>query len=216
MAFGPIGRALSMPGGRTIRPPSTVCAWASGHGPISTCCTASRSERLAEEFGIPGQSDENLNALACFWHDLPAWPDVVGGLARLKRRYLIAPLSNGHVALLVSLSKSLGLPWDTVFGADLFRHYKPDPETYLGAAALFGCAPNEAMMVAAHPSRPRRGGALWSAHLPCVAPARIRRAPDRRARAGGGNFRPDGRRRRRTGGLALGLSGKGRVRMAWV
>ncbi len=109
-------------------------------------------ERLAPRFGIPGQSDENLNTLARFWHELPAWPDVVGGLTRLKTRYMIAPLSNGHVALLVSLSKSLGLPWDMVFGADLFRHYKPDPETYLGAAALFGCAPNEAMMVAAHPS----------------------------------------------------------------
>ena len=109
-------------------------------------------ERLAPRFGIPAQSDEKLNALARFWHDLPAWPDVVGGLSRLKPRYMIAPLSNGHVALLVSLSKSLGLPWDMVFGADLFRHYKPDPETYLGAAALFGCAPNEAMMVAAHPS----------------------------------------------------------------
>ena len=109
-------------------------------------------ERLAPRFGIPAQSDENLNALARFWHDLPAWPDVVGGLARLKPRYLIAPLSNGHVALLVSLSKSLGLPWDMVFGADLFRHYKPDPETYLGAAALFGCAPSETMMVAARPS----------------------------------------------------------------
>src|SRR5271166_6635344 len=63
-----------------------------------------------------------------------------------------APLSNGHVALLVSMSKSLGLPWDMIFGADLFRHYKPDPETYLGAAALFGCSPGEVIMVASHPS----------------------------------------------------------------
>jgi 2-haloacid dehalogenase len=93
-----------------------------------------------------------LNTLARFWHELPAWPDVVGGLRRLKPRYLIAPLSNGHVALLVSMSKSLGLPWDMIFGADLFRHYKPDPETYLGAATLFGCAPGEVIMVASHPS----------------------------------------------------------------
>jgi 2-haloacid dehalogenase len=66
---------------------------------------------------------------------------VVGGLCQLKPRYLIAPLSNGHVALIVSLSKSLELPWDMIFGADLFRHYKPDPETYLGAAALFAVSP---------------------------------------------------------------------------
>ena len=109
-------------------------------------------ERLAPKFGVPAQSEENLNTLARFWHDLPAWPDVVGGLARLKVRYMVAPLSNGHVALLVSLSKSLGLPWDMVFGADLFRHYKPDPETYLGAASLFGCAASEVIMVASHPS----------------------------------------------------------------
>jgi 2-haloacid dehalogenase len=98
-------------------------------------------ERLAPKFGVPAQDDEGLNALARSWHELPAWPDVVGGLDRLKPRYMIAPLSNGHVALLVTMSKSLGLAWDTIFGADLFRHYKPDPETYLGAAALFGCAP---------------------------------------------------------------------------
>jgi 2-haloacid dehalogenase len=109
-------------------------------------------ERLAPKFGVPAQDGEGLNALARFWHELPAWPDVVGGLHRLKPRYMIAPLSNGHVALLVSMSKSLGLPWDMIFGADLFRHYKPDPETYLGAAALFGCAPGEVIMVASHPS----------------------------------------------------------------
>jgi hypothetical protein len=28
---------------------------------------------------------------------------------------MIAPLSNGHVALLVSMSKLLGLPWDMIF-----------------------------------------------------------------------------------------------------
>ena len=109
-------------------------------------------QRLAPKFGVPVQDDESLNALARFWDELPAWPDVVGGLHQLKPRYIIAPLSNGHVALLVSMSKSLGLPWDMIFGADLFRHYKPDPETYLGAAALLGCAPGEVMMVAAHPS----------------------------------------------------------------
>ena len=85
--------------------------------------------RLAPKFGVPAQDDEGLNALARFWHELPAWPDVVGVLYQLKPRYMITPLSNGHVALLVSMSKSLGLPWDMIFGADLFWHYKPDPET---------------------------------------------------------------------------------------
>jgi len=69
-------------------------------------------ERLAPKFGVPAQDDEGLTTLARFWHALPAWLDVVGGLSRLKPLYMIAPLSNGHVALLVSMSKSLGLPWD--------------------------------------------------------------------------------------------------------
>jgi 2-haloalkanoic acid dehalogenase type II len=152
VAFGPIGRRLSMRGGWTTRAPLTAFAGASGRGRISTCCTASRSNVWRQKFHVPAQDDEGLNALARFWHELPAWADVVGGLYQLKPRYMIAPLSNGHVALLVSMSKSLGLPWDMIFGADLFRHYKPDPETYLGAAALFGCAPGEVIMVASHPS----------------------------------------------------------------
>ena len=86
------------------------------------------------------------------WHDLPPWPDSVEGLQRLRTRYVVAPLSNGHVALLVRLARATGITWDTVFGADIFRHYKPDPETYLGAAALLECKPGEVMLVACHPS----------------------------------------------------------------
>ena len=74
----------------------------------------------------------------------------VAGLTRLKAHYVIAPLSNGNVALLVDLAKHAGLPWDMVFATELFRHYKPDPETYLGAVALLGLAPGEVMMAAAH------------------------------------------------------------------
>jgi len=48
------------------------------------------------------------------------------------------------------MAKFAGLPWDTVLGADLFHHYKPDPEVYLGAAALLDLAPAQVMMVAAH------------------------------------------------------------------
>ena len=204
-----------MRGGWTIRPPLIAFAGVSGPGRISTCCTASPSnvwrrnsaQRLAPKFGVPAQDDEGLNALARFWHELPAWPDVVGGLYRLKPRYMIAPLSNGHVALLVSMSKSLGLPWDMIFGADLFRHYKPDPETYLGAAALFGCAPGEVIMVASHPSD-LAGAARYGLRTCLRVPeARIRRGPDRGARADARNFRADGRRRRRTGGVAGALSG---------
>jgi 2-haloacid dehalogenase len=84
------------------------------------------------------------------WHRLRPWPDSVKGLTRLKRRFVIGTLSNGNVALLVDMAKHGGLPWDCVLSAELFHHYKPDPEAYLGAAAVLGLAPREVMLVAAH------------------------------------------------------------------
>jgi 2-haloacid dehalogenase len=109
-------------------------------------------EILAPRFGASGLDGDALDELVLMWHELPPWPDSVQGLRRLRARYVIAPLSNGHVALLVRLAKTAGITWDAVFGADVFRHYKPDPETYLGAVALLGCEPSEVMLVAAHAS----------------------------------------------------------------
>ena len=109
-------------------------------------------EILAPKFGASGLDGHALDELVRMWHELPPWPDSVEGLRRLRTRYVIAPLSNGHVALLVRLAKAAGITWDAVFGADVFRHYKPDPDTYLGAAALLGCEPSEVMLVAAHGS----------------------------------------------------------------
>jgi 2-haloacid dehalogenase len=109
-------------------------------------------EVLAPKFGASGLDGAALDELVLMWHELPPWPDSVEGLHRLRSHYVIAPLSNGHVALLVRMAKAAGITWDTVFGADVFRHYKPDPETYLGAASLLGCEPSEVLMVAAHAS----------------------------------------------------------------
>jgi 2-haloacid dehalogenase len=89
----------------------------------------------------------DLNAA---WHRLAPWPDTVPGLKRLKRRYVIGTLSNGNVALLVDLARRGGLPWDCILSAELFGHYKPDPEVYLGAVQLLGLKPREVMLVAAH------------------------------------------------------------------
>lgn len=86
------------------------------------------------------------------WHRLAPWPDSVPGLLRLKQRFLIATLSNGNVSLLTNMAKSAGLPWDCVISAELFGHYKPDPEAYLGCARLLDVAPEELMLVATHPS----------------------------------------------------------------
>jgi 2-haloacid dehalogenase len=102
------------------------------------------------------------------WHRLQPWPDSVAGLTALKARYTITTLSNGHVALLLNMAKHAALPWDTVLSAELFGHYKPDPEVYLGAARLLGLAPAQVMMVACHPSDLRAAAAcgLRTAYVP--------------------------------------------------
>src|SRR6201987_2407170 len=113
---------------------------------------AETMRQLAPEFGLPALNDDTPGPLAKIWHKLPAWPDPVEGMARLRANYLVAPLSNGHVALVMSLARGAGITFDTVFGADVFRQYKPDPKTYLGAVSLLGCAPGEVLFVASHPS----------------------------------------------------------------
>jgi 2-haloacid dehalogenase len=107
-------------------------------------------EQLVARFAIQGLTESDLAHINRGWHRLRPWPDSVAGLTRLKARYVIAPLSNGNVALLVNMARSACLPWDFVCGADLFGRYKPAPETYLGAARLLGLAPAEVMMAAAH------------------------------------------------------------------
>lgn len=107
-------------------------------------------ERLVAEFGITGLSEADLDHINRGWHRLHPWADALPGLKRLSRRFVIGPLSNGNVALLVNMAKSAGLPWDMVCSTELFRRYKPDPATYLGAAALLGLRPDQVMMAAAH------------------------------------------------------------------
>ena len=84
------------------------------------------------------------------WHRLPAWPDAVEGLARLRRRYVLTTLSNGGFALLTHLVKAANLPFDCVLSAELARAYKPDPRPYRTAAALLDVPPERVLMVAAH------------------------------------------------------------------
>ena len=107
-------------------------------------------ERLVSDFGLTGLDETELAWLNECWHRLDPWPDSVAGLQRLRQRYIVAALSNGNVALLVNMAKRAGLPWDFIASAELFRCYKPDPRTYLGAAGLLGLAPAEVMLVAAH------------------------------------------------------------------
>jgi 2-haloacid dehalogenase len=105
---------------------------------------------LIQQFGIRGLTEEEIDHFNRAWHRLWPWPDSVGGLHRLSRGYIVSTLSNGNVSLLTNMAKYAGLPWDCILSAELFGHYKPDPEVYLGAARLLGPAPSQVMMVAAH------------------------------------------------------------------
>ena len=107
-------------------------------------------EPLAARLGIVGLTSSDFDYLTRGWHNLNPWPDSVSGLTRLKAKFVIGPLSNGNVALLVNMAKHAGLPWDVVLSAEIFGHYKPDLEVYLGAARILGLAPQEVMLVAAH------------------------------------------------------------------
>jgi 2-haloacid dehalogenase len=107
-------------------------------------------ETLVHTHGITGLSDDDLHHMTLGWHRLHPWQDSVAGLTRLKTSYVISPLSNGNVALLTNMAKFAGLPWDLIMSAELFEHYKPDPQAYLGAAELLNLKPAQVMMVAAH------------------------------------------------------------------
>jgi 2-haloacid dehalogenase len=109
-------------------------------------------EKILSDFGVTGLSEEQIEHLNLVWHRLDPWPDAIAGLTRLKRKFILATLSNGNVALLVNMAKRAGLPWDAILGAEVARHYKPQPEAYLRTADLLGLAPDQCMMVAAHNS----------------------------------------------------------------
>jgi 2-haloacid dehalogenase len=110
-------------------------------------------DALCEQFGIADALDEEARRWCVDrWHHLRPWPDTLAGLTRLRARYILATLSNGNVRLLVDLAKNAPLPVDTIFSAEIFRHYKPDPQTYLGAVELLATTPERVMLVAAHNS----------------------------------------------------------------
>ncbi|MGH6725721.1 MAG: HAD-IA family hydrolase, partial [Pseudolabrys sp.] len=107
-------------------------------------------QRLLPRFGLQNLSDEVLDDLTFVWHRLDAWPDVPAALARLKRKFWLAPVSNGNISLMVDLARRNNFPWDAILGAEIARDFKPKPGVYLAACAAFDLAPAHCMMVAAH------------------------------------------------------------------
>jgi 2-haloacid dehalogenase len=124
----------------------------SGHRPWTILDVLHRESlaKLIGRYAIAGLTDAEIDHVNRAWHRLDPWPDVVEGLTRLKRRMIIAPCSNGNIALMVNMAKRAGLPWDCILGAETARTYKPMPEAYLAACRHLGLPPAEVMLVAAH------------------------------------------------------------------
>ena len=125
-------------------------------------------DKILVDFAITGLSESEIDTLNHAWHRLRPWPDSVSGLTRLKKRFIIAPLSNGNIALMTNLAKYGGLPWDCILGAELARHYKPDREVYQSAADFLDLKLDQVMMVAAHLGdlRAAQGVGLRTAFVP--------------------------------------------------
>lgn len=107
-------------------------------------------DRIRPQFGLEALDDDVADELNLAWHRLDAWPDVVPGLVRLRRKFILAPCSNGNIALMVDLARRNDIPWDAILGSEIARDFKPKPAVYLMTAAALNLPPEEVMMVAAH------------------------------------------------------------------
>jgi 2-haloacid dehalogenase len=109
-------------------------------------------EAVLSEFNIDPATVTSfeLDTLNLAWHRLDPWPDSVPGLARLKRRFIIAPLSNGNIRLMLDMAKRAGLLWDAILGAEIAQAYKPMPEAYLRTVDALMLKPEQVCLVAAH------------------------------------------------------------------
>ena len=144
VAFADSWRAKYQPSMEEVR------AGRRGYVPLDVLHRENLDATLAE-FGLGEAVDDAARAtLNRAWETLPPWPDAVPGLDALRSSYLIAPCSNGSIALMARLARNVGLPWDAVLGADIARAYKPQDAVYRASAAALDLAPEAVMMVAAH------------------------------------------------------------------
>jgi 2-haloacid dehalogenase len=107
-------------------------------------------DELIRRFSLPPLSPNDRAWMVRRWHELEPWPDVRSGLERLRTRVIVGTLSNGNVALQVDLARYAKLQFDVLFSSEHFHHYKPDPRTYLRAAAMLNLDPGQVALAAAH------------------------------------------------------------------
>src|SRR5512139_2402904 len=160
-----LGAFLRRHGSGTIDAHALADAWRRRYQPAMEECRSGRRpftrldvlhrenlDAVLAEHGVDLRLVEaaELDELNRAWHRLDPWPDSVPGLLRMKARYIVAPLSNGNVALLLNMAKRAGLPWDAILGAEVAGAYKPQPAAYLRTADILGLRPEEVCLVAAH------------------------------------------------------------------
>jgi 2-haloacid dehalogenase len=126
----------------------------SGRQPFSKLDVLHRRnlEKILPRFNVAGLPEETMRHLNLAWHRLDAWPDSAPGLARLKKRCMLAPVSNGNISLMVNLARRNNFPWDAILGSEIAGDFKPKPRVYLAACEALDLPPADCMMVAAHSS----------------------------------------------------------------
>ena len=158
---------LSSYGGAAPEPAAFADAWRalytpsmeevmSGHRPFVKLDVLHKENliKVLDQNGIEASSVDpaTLDQLTLAWHFLDPWPDVVEGLCKLKQKFIIAPLSNGNIRLMLDMAKRANFPWDAILGAEVAQAYKPDPLAYLRTADTLMLRPEQICLVAAHNS----------------------------------------------------------------
>ena len=160
LAFADAWRALYQPSMEEVR---------SGREPFVKLDILHRRmlDQIRPKFGLEKLDKKVADDLNLAWHRLDTWPDVVPGFVRLKRQFMLAPCSNGNIALMVDIARRNNIPWDAILGSEIARDFKPKPAVYLMTAAALNLQPNEVMMVAAHSDDLRQAASngLRAAHV---------------------------------------------------
>jgi 2-haloacid dehalogenase len=160
LAFADAWRALYQPTMEEVR---------SGRTPFIKLDILHRRmlDQIRPKFGLTKLDSKVADDLNLAWHRLDAWPDVPPGFARLHKKFILAPCSNGNIALMVDIGRRNNLPWDTILGSEIARDFKPKPDVYLMSAAALNLRPDEVMMCAAHSDdlRSAASNGLRTAHI---------------------------------------------------
>ena len=160
LAFADAWRALYQPSMEEVR---------SGREPFVKLDVLHRRmlDQIRPKFGLEKLANQVADDLNLAWHRLDTWPDTVPGFVRLKRKFILAPCSNGNIALMVDIARRNNIPWDAILGSEIARDFKPKPAVYLMTAAALNLQPNEVMMVAAHSDDLRQAASngLRTAHV---------------------------------------------------